>query len=332
MGEVEALPPVPWLIHGIVPARSMVVPYGPPKAGKTFLVLSWALHLAAGLEWFGRAVTQGPVVYVVGEGLGGFASRLLVMREAYGVPHDAPLFIVPRAVNFNAPGEVEDLCRVITERLGSVQPVLIVIDTLARAMPGVDENSAKELGEIVAKCDDIKELFGATIMPIHHAGKDVEKGLRGSNSLLGAVDASYLIQKAGKGAVRLINDAMKDAEEAAPMVFDMEPVTVGFRSSVVPRLRAAPGRPTADDKPSTDEMLMRVLLAMNEAGLDMMRFADVARALNIPRGRAEEELRQAIPLGMEYAARIADFLVWKSAQGTARNAPLMIHRRPANGQ
>lgn len=332
MGEVEALPPVPWLIHGIVPARAMVVPYGPPKAGKTFLVLSWALHLAAGLEWFGRPVTQGPVVYVVGEGLGGFASRLLVMREAYGVPHDAPLFIVPRAVNFNAPGEVEDLCRVITERLGGVQPVLIVIDTLARAMPGVDENSAKELGEIVAKCDDIKEQFGATIMPIHHAGKDVDKGLRGSNSLLGAVDASYLIQKAGKGAVRMINDAQKDAEEAAPMVFDMEPVTVGFRSSVVPRLRAAPGRPAAGDKPSTDEMLTRVLLAMNEAKLDMMRFADVARALNIPMGRAQDDLRQSIPLGMEYAASVGAFLVWKSAQGTAKNAPLMVHRRPTNAR
>lgn len=332
MDEVEGLPPVPWLIHGIVPARAMVVPYGPPKAGKTFLVLSWALHVAGGLEWCGHAVTQGHVVYIVGEGLGGFATRLMVMREAYGIPPSAPLYIIPRAVNFNAPGEVAAMCQLIRQRLGSVQPVLIIIDTLARAMPGVDENSAKELGEIVARCDEIKDEFGATVMPIHHTGKDVERGLRGSNSLLGAVDASYLIQKAGKGAARLINDAMKDAEEFAPMVFDMVPHMVGLRSSIVPRLRAGPGRPAAEDKPDTDEMRMRVLLAMREADLDMMRFADVARALNVPRGRAEEELRQAIPLGMEYAARVADFFVWKSAQGTARNAPLMIHRRPANGQ
>ena len=125
---------------------------------------------------------------------------------------------------------------------------------------------------------------------------------------------------------------MKDEQELAPMVYDMEPHVVGFRSSIVPRLRGAPGRPPADDKPSTEEMLTRVLLALNEAGLDMMRFADVARALNLPMGRAQDDLRQAIPLGMEYAARVGDFMVWKSAQGTAKNAPLMIHRRAANAR
>jgi hypothetical protein len=71
---------------------------------------------------------------------------------------------------------------------------------------------------------------------------------------------------------------------------------------------------------------------MNEARLDMMKFADVARALNIPSGRGQDELRSIIPLGMEYAAPVADFLLWKSPQGTAKTAPLMIHRRPANGR
>jgi hypothetical protein len=332
MAEVEALPPPQWLIHGVIPRSGLVIPYGPPKAGKTFIVTAWGLHVAAGLEWCGKPVTQGAVVYVVGEGLGGFATRLAVMREAYGIPSTAPFFVVPRAVNFRDDNAVKELVAAIEAALPpGVTLALIVIDTLARAMPGVDENSAQEIGLVIARCDAVKEHFGATVMPVHHTGKDTERGMRGSNALLGAVDASYLIQRAGKGVVRLKNDAMKDAEEFADMLFDMEQVHVGLRSSLVPRLRdTTKGRPDDPEKPSTDEMRMRVLLVMNDACLDTMRFADVARAFGLPSGRAQDDLRAIIPLGAEYAVQVGAYLLWKSAQGTAKTAPLMVHRRLKN--
>ena len=60
MRELDALPPPEWLVEGLIPEASLVVPFGPPKAGKTFIVLSWSLHVAAGLPWFGRAVKQAP--------------------------------------------------------------------------------------------------------------------------------------------------------------------------------------------------------------------------------------------------------------------------------
>ncbi len=328
MAEVEAMPPPQWLIHGVIPRGGLVIPYGPPKAGKTFLVTAWGLHVAAGLEWCGRPVTQGAVVHVVGEGLGGFAARVTVMREAYGIPVDAPFFVVPRAVNFREDGAVKELVAAIEAALPhGLKLALIVIDTLARAMPGVDENSAQEVGLVIARCDAVKEHFGATVMPVHHTGKDTERGMRGSNALLGAVDASYLIQRAGKNVVRLKNDAMKDAEEFSDMLFDMEQVHVGLRSSLVPRLRdTTRGRPEDPEKPSADEMRMRVLLVMSEARLDVMRFADVARAFGLPSGRAQDELRNIIPLGFENAVQVGAHRLWKSAQGTAKTAPLMVHR------
>lgn len=339
MADVEALPPPQWLVEGLIPAQGLVIPYGPPKAGKTFVALAIALHVAAGLDWEGKATKQGAVVYVVGEGLGGFATRLAVMRHAYGIPIDAPFFVIPRAVNFREDKEVITLVQLARQAVPAGMPIaLIVIDTLARAMPGVDENSAQEVGLVIARCDAVRDETGATIMPIHHSGKDVERGMRGSNAILGAVDASLLVQAAGKGKVKVINDNQKDGEPHRPMLFTMERVEVGFpvRSSLVPRLEREgqhePGRPPDPDKPSPQEMLARVLLAMNEAGLNMMRFADVARALNLAMGRAQDELRQSLPLGMEYAARVGDFMVWKSAQGTARNAPLMVHRRHANAR
>jgi hypothetical protein len=329
MAEVETLPPPQWLIHGVIPRAALAIPYGPPKAGKTFLVLAWALHTAAGMEWCGRPVTQGPVVYVVGEGLGGFSARLAVMRAAYGIDPSAPFYVVPRAVNFREDQSVKELAKAITDTLeGKPAPALIVLDTLARAMPGVDENSAQEIGLVIARCDALKDHFGCTIMPVHHTGKDTERGMRGSNALLGAVDASYLIQRAGKGVVRLKNDAMKDAEEFPDMLFDMEQVHVGLRSSLVPRLRdATQSAATEPSKPSMDEMRARVLIAMQEAGLDLMRFADVANALSLPAGRAQQELRDALPLGADFAVRVGSHEIWKSVKGTWKNAPVMVARR-----
>jgi hypothetical protein len=282
----------------------------------------------------GKAVKQGVVVYVVGEGLGGFSLRLKAMRHHYGLPDTLPFYMVPRAVNFRQEAEVAELVRLVKAAVPDGSRIaFVVIDTLARAMPGVDENSAQEVGLIIAKCDEVKDELACTVSPIHHTGKDVERGLRGSNAILGAVDATYLIQAAGKGQVRLVNEKQKDGEPHKPMTFAMEPVMVGLRSSLVPVLveRGTAGRPAGEGKPDPDEMRMRVLLAMEEAKLDMMKFADVAALLGCPSGRAKAELGDMIPIGRQHAAQVGAFRIWKSAQGTAANAPQYVHREVFHG-
>lgn len=344
MAEVEAMPPPQWLIEGLIPAQGLVIPYGPPKAGKTFIVLAMALHIAAGMDWEGKPTRQGAVVYVVGEGLGGFATRLAVMRHAYGIPIDAPFFVIPRAVNFREDKEVVQLVKLIRQAVPASMPVaLTVIDTLARAMPGVDENSAQEVGLVIARCDAVKDELTCTVMPVHHTGKDVERGMRGTNAIAGAVDASFLVQTAGKGKVRVINDNQKDGEPHRPMIFHMERLEVGFpvRSSLVPRLdregHHEPGRPADPDKPTAQEMLTRVLMTMNAARLDAMRFADIARDMGL-NNYARGEVARLIPTGIGAAIEVAGFFLWKAPESTSKdpgkgptkNAPLTIFRRAAN--
>lgn len=297
-----------------------------------------ALHIAAGKEWEGKATRQGAVVYIVGEGLGGFATRLAVMRQAYGIPINAPFYVIPRAVNFREDKEVVTLVKLIRQAVPAGMPIaLTVIDTLARAMPGVDENSAQEVGLVIARCDAVKEELACTVMPIHHSGKDVERGMRGSNAILGAVDASLLVQTAGKGKVKVINDNQKDGEPHRPMIFKMERVEVGFpvRASLVPRMEREgqhePGRPPDPDKPSNQDMLTLVVMTMEAARLDSMRFANIAATMNLT-NKARGEVAAMIPLGMGAATEAGGFLLWKTPEGTAKNAPLTIHRRPSNAR
>ena len=199
MRELDALPAPEWLVEGLIPEKSLVVPFGPPKAGKTFVVLSFCLHVAAGLPWFGRTVKQGAVVYIAGEGTGGLSLRLRAMRQAYGISVDAPLFVIPRAVNFRLETEVTDLVTLVRATVNGMVVAMLVIDTLARAMPGADENSAQEVGIVIAGCDLVRDELRCTVIPIHHSGKDVARGARGTSALRGAWDTALEITSAASG-------------------------------------------------------------------------------------------------------------------------------------
>lgn len=336
LAEVEAMPPAVWLVEGLVPSRALVIPWGPPKVGKTFVWLSLSLHIAAGLPWAERAVKQGAVVYLAGEGLGGFPTRLKAMRHQYGIDADIPFFVIPRAVNFRDPAAVAEVIELVRATVPESMPIaMVVIDTLARAMPGVDENSAQEVGSVIAQCDEIKEELGCTVAPIHHSGKDVERGMRGSSAIHGAVDATYAIRAAGPHHVRLINEDQKDGEPAEPMLFKMEQIDPGFgRSSLVPiyepHKTGQPGRPSDPNSPPPEEWLNRVMIAMgNSTKLPLGR---VAEALGLSRGRQTQDLHMLIPVGRQQAVALPDArkILWKEIDGDHEKAPIFIHIEDLN--
>jgi len=241
LADLDALPPPEWLVHGLVPDQSLIVPYGPPKAFKTFLMLSMGLHVAAGIDWFGHKVRQGAVVYIAGEGVGGLSLRLRAMRAKYGIDASVPFFVVRCAVNLRVPAEVNALEAAIRTKIGGSPLRMLFIDTLARAMPGADENSAQEVGMVIAAADYLKETFACTVAIIHHEGKDGERGARGTSALRGAWDAAYRIVSHGNEVSLTVVD-QKDAEGGQKLVFTMEAVAVGLgRESLVPVLFEAPG-------------------------------------------------------------------------------------------
>lgn len=327
--EIEALPPAEWLVEGLLPERGLIIPYGPPKHGKTFLILSMALHVAAGKPWFGRPVKQGVVVYIAGEGVGGLPTRIKAMRQRYEIPSNIPFYVRTKAVNFRDPQMVAGLTKAIREAAGTQAVALVIIDTLARAMPGVDENSAQEVGVVIAQCDAVREELGCAVAPIHHTGKDVERGMRGSNAIHGAVDTTFLIKRAGKGRVTMINEDQKDAEPAEPMTFTMEDVSIGFRSSLVPMLEdhKGPGRPSDPNAPDATELLTRVVIAMagcREAPLRRL----VEAVTGKPNGRAYESIASLIPAGEAHAATLylgdTRVRLWKRIAGEHKTSPIYV--------
>ena len=75
--EIDEMAYPQWVIDQIIPAASVSMLYGKSGSGKSFWGLDWALPVSSGKgKWNGRAVKQGPVVYVAGEGKSGYAARI----------------------------------------------------------------------------------------------------------------------------------------------------------------------------------------------------------------------------------------------------------------
>src|SRR5262249_56333872 len=80
-----------------------------------------------------------------------------------------------------------------------------------------------DMGAFVRNVDDLRERTGAHVLAIHHAGKDVARGLRGHSSLLGAVDTEVKI--ADK---RITSPNQRDLEDDLDVRFKLRPVAIGF--------------------------------------------------------------------------------------------------------
>jgi hypothetical protein len=72
---------------------------------------------------------------------------------------------------------------------------MIVIDTQARITVGVEENSAKEMGLVVAEFDRLRRVGGgSTILIVHHQGNAGQQA-RGSSAMLGAAQTELTVTK-----------------------------------------------------------------------------------------------------------------------------------------
>lgn len=221
--------PTQWLIKGVMEHPTNTCLFGEPSAGKSFSAIAWACSVALGRRWNGRKVRQGPVVYLAGEGFGGLSKRFLAWRIANNVAQTdwdaAPLFISRRPVDLLDYDAGAEMWAEVT-RLGIV-PSLVVIDTLSRMTPGMNENDGAEMSRFVQWCDKVKATYGATVLIVHHTGKFNKQSARGSSVLLAAVDTE-IRQEKGKepNSAILTNTKMKDAKAFEPMHFKFEDVVL----------------------------------------------------------------------------------------------------------
>ena len=224
------MPPVEWLVDGLLTKHGFSVLYGEPGAGKSFLAIDMALSVAYGKAWHDNPVQRGAVLYIAGEGVGGLGKRIKAWQAHHKLTADVPFYVLPTAVRFREPDDVERLLRTIDNLDTKFSAVFV--DTVARALLGGDENSATDMGLFVDACEIVKRHCECAVVAIHHSGKDAARGMRGSTALLGAVDTSIKVSKLEE-TVTLATEKQKDAEPMPDVAFTMTPVALIDDVSVV---------------------------------------------------------------------------------------------------
>lgn len=231
--EVKALPKPEALVEGYLNRDSLAMLYGPSGVGKSFLAADLALHVGRGAWWQRSPVHGGPVLYVVAEGAGGFGMRLDAWEQHNRMVREVhPVSWLPWAVNVSD----ASWAAALTEVCFDLQPVLVVLDTFARCIPGVEENSARDLGLVIANLDRLRRATRACVLLVHHSGKDSDRGARGNSALRGAVDTELeLTGDSDRMTLRVRKQ--KDGPEPAPLALGL--VTVAGTDSCAIGLPAA---------------------------------------------------------------------------------------------
>lgn len=265
--EFSAGKPISWFVKGILPRAPLGVVFGPPGAGKSFWATDLAAAIARGVDaWCGKRVHKARVGFVAAEGAAGFRNRLQAYASHHGLDlADLPLFVMAAAPNLMQKADVVDLGNAIN-RAGGLD--LVVYDTLARGTAGADENSARDMGVAIDNCRILHEVTGATILLVHHSGKDVTKGARGSNALLGAVDVEIEISRLDNNRTATVSK-LKDGEDGAQFGFVLKTVSIGMdedgdvvSSCVVEHGEAVQRKPREKKMGPWEECVWRVTLEL----------------------------------------------------------------------
>lgn len=226
--ELAEQPDPNWLIEGVVPERSIGAMVGAWSAGKSFLAADLCDAICSRPAFFGLHIDQTEgrrCLYVALESQYGWVKRNRAMR-ARGIGA-AIHWLWPRTFNVR---DAADRQRLVDFVHAKGPYTLIVLDTLAKATPGIVENANEDMNEAVVGMEDIRNRTSATVMALHHFGKDPSKGARGASALTAGLDFQIDVFRVGQTSTRYWTPKKTKEEDDSEVkhYFELEKVDLGL--------------------------------------------------------------------------------------------------------
>ena len=293
LGLIQPTPLDP-VVDGWIYADCLGSTIGKSGSCKSFFMQGVASSVALGVPYMGRRVKQGAVFYLGGEGLGGIRKRFAGWSSYTGLDlTDAPIYIasgLPSLANEINAIAVRDEIVEVAEQLfyaaGAIEPVLVLIDTVARAMLGADENATSDMGNLVGTLDLIRTQFRCAVEVIHHTGHGDSTRGRGNSALYAALDAERLVTSDG-GMVTVTSTKEKDWPKPDPLYLERRivEVEVGDEVETTLVLDKSTGHLAAEEAARQQRELIR----LRESGQSIR---EVANALGVTRFTVESALKR----------------------------------------
>lgn len=226
-----------WLVQDMIELMGTASFAGFTQSGKSFLMIDLAFCVARGTPFWGRPVTQGLVIYQVGEGELGFFKRVQGYQQDRGFVDDKsiPIEFLPKKINlFVDDKDTEALiaeCKALEEFHG-VKLRLVVIDTLNKATRGSNEISGQDNGKIIERVERVARECQCTVIVVDHLS--MQGRLRGhtskSDDMTNVIKVSAIdkVDQNNRTIRKFVLDKNKDGEKGGETFFVLRQVTTGF--------------------------------------------------------------------------------------------------------
>lgn len=249
----EPLPPVKWLVEGLIPKGTVGAFVAHGSSLKTWTMLSMAAAIAKGQAWLDKyPVTQGKVVILDYEsGRYELRRRVLLLEKGKVVGLGAWSYPEKR---------IDDVSFWVD--LGNEPGIaLVCVDSLAEGTsPGVDENS-KDASYPLQLAAKFTEATGASVLFVHHSKKDdsgdARKVVRGSTAIYAAMDWCFAFENVAdtQGYRRMLMTSIKPCMGAKPPPVPLELTDKGLSTFEVG------DKPTKTSPPAQIQAAIRLALA-----------------------------------------------------------------------
>lgn len=275
IGDLRKLPPAQWLVKDWIPDGGTGIFYGKWAAGKSFIGFDLALHLAYGMpDWHGAALPghSQHVLVIAREGHQGFVNRVDAFKKHYGLVDDAEHITFMRgSVSFMREDDFNALVAAV--KADATLYRLVIVDTVARVLPGVDLNEQMNVTAFMERISILGEVTKASTIGVHHENKN--GGMMGSIYFEANADFVFEISRDGEedGPLKsgeITCTKMKDGEDRWKRAVQYTKISLslapdGPGSLVVQQIGTPPPPAKATSGWPDRETCRRILNAVNEA-------------------------------------------------------------------
>jgi RecA-family ATPase len=185
---------IAWDVEGLVPRATVVLFTGVAGAGKSTFVSALAYAVSKGQPFLGMKTSKRPVLIIDAEN----PSVAVIDRfQRLGIKTDDDFRVWGQWTGEDPPPAGG---AIVVEWITRSEPKpLIIIDSFIRFHPGA-ENDSTETQKYMAPYRKLATL-GATIVILHHIGRDTSQDYRGSSDIKASVDIAYKVVHLGDEAL-----------------------------------------------------------------------------------------------------------------------------------
>lgn len=190
------LRPVRFVVEGLLP-QGLHIFAGPPKIGKSWLLLQLALSVASGNSFWGLRAEQGSVLSLcLEDSLPRLQQRLSELADE--PPDSLHLATISQSLSDGLCEQLEDFLR---EHDGTN---LVIIDTLQKVRGNSgDGNFYASDYQDISMLKRIADEYEIALVLVHHLRKreaeDPHDMISGTTGLIGAADGSYVLRRVHRG-------------------------------------------------------------------------------------------------------------------------------------